>query len=91
MIGIQRNYDLFLILFEDGNFMSFKQIQNKYKILHNHFFDFLQVRHFVQSCLLLPSDPPILIPIESFLLNFNFTAFTDKKIHFSLSWKTNLF
>lgn len=28
-------------LFEDGNFMSFAQIQNKYEIPHKHFFGFL--------------------------------------------------
>ena len=66
-------------LFKDGNFMSFIQIQNKFQVSRNHFFGFLQVRHFVKSYLKLPNDKPMLSPIESFLLNLNFNAFNDKK------------
>lgn len=66
-------------LFENGTFMSFKQIQNKYKISRSHFFGFLQVRHFVKSYFTFPNNHPILSPTESFHLNFNLTAFNDKK------------
>lgn len=44
-------------LFENGYFMSFKQIQIKYKVSRNHFFDYLQVRHSVN--LKLPIDQPV--------------------------------
>ena len=66
-------------LFENGNFMSFTQIQNRYKVSRNHFFGFLQVRHFVNSNLKLPNDQPMLSPIESFLLHFNLNTLNDKK------------
>ena len=59
--------------------MSFIQIQNKFQVSRNHFFGFLQVRHFVKSYLKLPNDKPMLSPIESFLLNLNVNAFNDKK------------
>lgn len=42
--------------FKDGNLMSFPQLQAKYRIPHNHFFGFLQVRHFVKSNFTFPTD-----------------------------------
>lgn len=59
--------------------MSFKQIQNKYTISRSHFLGFLQVRHFVKSYFTFPNNQPFLSPTENFLLNFNLTAFNDKK------------
>ena len=53
--------------------------QRTYKIPRNHFFGFLQVRHFVKSNLKLPNVQPMLSPIESFLLHFNLNTLNDKK------------
>lgn len=74
-----RELKLVADLFENGNFMSFAQLQTKYRIPHNHFFGFLQVRHFVKSNLIFPMDQPIESPIDSYLLNFNLTAFNSRK------------
>lgn len=66
-------------LFENGNFMSFEQTQNKYKLSRSHFFGFLQVGHFVKSYFTFPINQPILSSTERFLLHFNLTAFNGKK------------
>uniref|UniRef100_A0A3Q3FRX3 Reverse transcriptase domain-containing protein n=1 Tax=Labrus bergylta TaxID=56723 RepID=A0A3Q3FRX3_9LABR len=67
-------------LFQNGDFMSFNQLKTKYRIPNSHFFGFLQVRHFVKSDLIFPTDQSLLSSIESFLLNFSLNALNDRKI-----------
>lgn len=57
--------------FEEGGFISFRQIQVKHNILQKHLFGFLQVRDFVQSSLIFPDVQPSLNPVERVLLKFN--------------------
>jgi len=66
-------------LFQNGNLMSYKQIQNKFKIQNNHFFGF----HFEKSHLIFPNDQPILRPIESFLNDKKLISFSFLMENFS--------
>ena len=56
-------------LFRDGVLMSFQQLQTQFNLPREHFFGFLQIRHFINSLQLPTPLRPLYSKTEKFLCN----------------------